>query len=159
MPNFVDELEPARTMTPERSLQATEQALYVDEMAPELGVTDDDIEVMYAMTYDRFGSDRATWEELAAERGTKPQRLRKRIERLQAALKEGWERQMKRSLYLTLLLLAFLLLYVLAALGGRETPPPPEPAPRPTVHHLAPQTPTEVLTDGPPAEPESDGKP
>lgn len=159
MPNFVDELRPARPMTPERSLRATEQLEYLNEMAPKLGVTDDDIEVMYAMTYDRTGDERATWEELAAERKTTAGALRKRIERLQEALKEGWDRRMRRSLFLTLLLLAMLILFVLVALGPARNAPPPQPPPQPTVHQLAPRAPVEITTDAPPSGPEGDGKP
>jgi DNA-directed RNA polymerase specialized sigma24 family protein len=136
-PNYVDELRPPRSFTPEDSLHAKQQMQYVNEVAAKIGLTDDDVEVMFAITWD----EEASYEELAAERGVKPGALRTRIHRLQKAVREGWERRVKRTLVLTLLL-AMLLLYVLAAFGLGRRPPPPAPLPEPTVHEVAPVAPT-----------------
>ena len=137
-PTYVDEVRPPRSFTPEDSLHAKQQMQYVNEVAGKIGLTDDDVEVMFAIAWD----ETATYEELAAERGMKPGALRTRIHRLQKAVREGWNKRVKRTLILTLLLLAMLLLYVLAAIGPARKPPPPAPLPEPTVHEAAPVAPT-----------------
>ncbi len=121
-PNYVDCILPLRALTPEDALLTREKLAYVGEVASKIGLTEDDIEVMWALTYDK-GPGRM--EELAAERGMAPKGLRCRIERLRNALEKGWEKRMKRTLVLTLLLLALLVFFVLAAVvAGRRTPPP-----------------------------------
>ena len=137
-PSYVEELRPPRSITPEDSLHAKQQMQYVNEVAAKIGLTNDDVEVMFAIAWD----EEATYEELAAERGMKPGALRTRIHRLQKAVREGWNRRVKRTLVLTLLLLAMLLLYVLAAFGPARKPPPPVPMPEPTVNEVAPIAPT-----------------
>jgi len=130
--SYVEELRPPRSFTPEDSLHAKQQMQYVNDIAAKIGLTDDDVEVMFAIARD----EEASYEELAAERGMKPGALRTRIHRLQKAVREGWERRVKRTLILTLLL------YALAALGPARNPPPPAPPPEPTVHEVAPVAPT-----------------
>ena len=142
-PTYVEDLRPPRSMNAEDALHAKQQMQYVNEVAGKIGLTDDDVEVMYAVTYD----SKASYEELAAERGMTAGALRTRIHRLQKAVREGWDRRVKRTLILTLLLLAMLLLYVLAAIGpGRKAPPPPAPLPEPPVHEVAPVAPTATVT-------------
>jgi hypothetical protein len=70
-------------------------------------MTDDVVETMWALTYDRD----ASYRELADERGTTEGALRTREHRLRRRLDVGW---LRRSVILTLLLLTLLLL-VLAA--------------------------------------------
>jgi hypothetical protein len=136
-PTFVEELQPPTSMTPERSLLAKERLEYVNSVAAQIGLTDDDVEVMYAVTWDPT----ASYEELAAERRTTASALRSRIHRLQEKVRKGWSRHTKRSLVLMLLLLAMLLLFALSALGPARNPPPPAPLPEPTVHEIAPVAP------------------
>ncbi|HEY6462596.1 MAG TPA: hypothetical protein VIY73_20650, partial [Polyangiaceae bacterium] len=156
-PNYVDSILPLRSLTPEAAALVREKLRFVQEIAPRIGMTDDDVEVMWALTYDPA---RDRMEELAAERGVTPKGLRSRIERLQKAIEEGWEKRMKRRLLLTLLLLA-LLAFVLAAVGaGRRTPPPPpDTLPELRTHELAPPpaVPHPVAQPAPP--PFADGKP
>jgi len=138
-PTYVEEVRPPRSFTPEETLDAKQQMQHVNEVAAKIGLTDDDVEDMYAMAWD----GEATYEELAAARGMTPGALRTRLHRLQKAVREGWDRRVKRTLILTLLLLAMLLLYVLAAIGpARNPPPPPAPLPEPTVNQVAPVAPT-----------------
>lgn len=139
-PNYVEELRPPRSITPEDALHAKQQMQYVNEVAAKIGLTDDDVEVMFAITWD----EKASYEELAAERGVKPGALRTRIHRLQKAVREGWNRRVKRTLILTLLILAMLLLYALATIGPAHNPPP-APLPAPTVNQVAPVAPTEAV--------------
>jgi len=152
-PNYVEELRPPRSITPEDSLHTKQQMQYVNDVAAKIGLTNDDVEVMFAIAWD----ETATYDELAAERGVKPGALRTRIHRLQKAVREGWNKRVKRTLILTLLLLAMLLLYVLAAIGPARNPPPPVPLPEPTVHEVAPVAPT-TTAELPPEVPTS-GKP
>jgi hypothetical protein len=135
-PNYVDAIMPLRSLTPEAAALVREKLRFVGELAPKIGMTDDDVEVMWALTYDP-GRDRM--EELAAERGVTAKGLRSRIERLQKAIEQGWEKRMKRRLILTLLVIA-LLAFLLAAVGaGRRTPPPPpETLPELRTHEVAP---------------------
>jgi hypothetical protein len=146
-PEEHDDVRSPHSKRPDKALHVKQQMLFVNEMAPKLGITEDDLEVMYAMTYDREGDQRATWETLAAERNTTPGALRKRIERLQQAMRAAWNRRLRGPLLLTLILLAMLLLYVLAAIGPARHAPPPEPAPQPTVHQLAPEAPPAMLEE------------
>ena len=141
---------PARvSMTPEDSLDVKQQLQHANDVAARIGLTDDDVEDMYAMTWD----DTASYEELAAERGMTPGALKTRLHRLREAVNASWERKVKRTLILTLLLLAMLLLYVLATLGpARNPPPPPAPLPEPRLHeapasHPAPVAPPESFED------------
>jgi DNA-directed RNA polymerase specialized sigma24 family protein len=130
-PNDVDELGLPRCVTPESALATKEQLLFADEEAPAIGMTDDDVETMWALTYDR----EATYRELADERGTTEGALRTREHRLRKTLNVGWVR---RSVILTLLLFTLLLL-ALAAIGVGRRPPPPDPLPPPpTVREVAP---------------------
>jgi hypothetical protein len=137
-PNYVDELRPPRSMRADEALETKQQMAFVDEIAPQIGLTRDDVEVMFAMTWD----SKATWEELAAERGEKPGQVRQRIRRLQAKVRKAWARRIAPQVLLTLLIVAMLVLYALTVLGPARKPPPPAPLPEPTVHEVAPVAPT-----------------
>ena len=141
-PTYVEELRPPRSFLADDALDAKQRMQYVNEVAAKIGLTDEDVEDMFALTYDA----EASYEELAAERGMTPGALRTRLHRLQKAVSEGWARKVKRTLILTLLLLAMLLLYALAAIGPARNPPPPAPRPEPTVQEVAPVAPTATAT-------------
>lgn len=127
VPNFVDQLPPASPMTPERALRAKEQLAFTQELAPKVGLTEDDVEVMWNMTYDPD----ASWEELAAERGVGADALRMRISRLREKLNRAWTRRLAPRTLLTLMLLLLVVWYALAALGPARSTPLPEPLPPP----------------------------
>ncbi|HEY3816823.1 MAG TPA: hypothetical protein VGL81_06625 [Polyangiaceae bacterium] len=153
-PTYVEELRPLRSLMPDDALDAKQQMEHLNEVATEIGFTDDDVEDLYAVTWD----SNATYEELAEERGMTPGALRTRLHRLSKAASESWDRKVKRRLILPLLLLAMLLLYVLAAIGpARKPPPPPAPLPEPTVHQVAPVTPAPTVTTTPRSAPMDDG--
>ncbi len=91
-PNYVDRILPLRALTPERgSTHAREKLAYVGEVASKIGLTDDDIEVMWALTYDK-GPGRM--EELAAESqgGRRRPWSGAASTNCAAALEEGWEK-------------------------------------------------------------------
>jgi hypothetical protein len=142
-PNYVDELRPAHSMREDEAFETQQRMAYVNEMAPKIGLTRDDVEVMFAMASD----PQATWEELAAERGETRGALRHRIQRLQAKMRKEWSRRVAPELLLTLLILAMMAFFALAAAGlaRRSPPPPPVPLPEPTVHEIAPVAPTATI--------------
>ncbi|HEY1693791.1 MAG TPA: hypothetical protein VGG39_16605 [Polyangiaceae bacterium] len=141
-PNVVDRLRPSSPMTPERALLARHQLAFVQQVAPEIGLTEDDVAVMHDIRWD----ENATWETLAAERGTTGEALRKRITRLQAKLDARWKKVLRRKLILPVfVLLLLLLLGLVAIVAGRSAPPPPEPPPpAPTVQVQPPPAPPPV---------------
>jgi hypothetical protein len=151
-PNYVEELRPPRSMRADDALETRQRMDFVNELAPKIGMTRDDVEVMYAMTWD---CDQTTWEELAAERGERPGELRQRIRRLQEKVRKAWARRIAPQVLLTLLILAMLVLYAMTLLGPARNPPPPAPLPEPTVHAEAPVTPAPTTTaELPPEAPE-----
>jgi len=119
----------------------------VDAIAPQIGLTRDDVEVMFAMTWD----SKATWEELGRERGETGAALRHRIERLQEKVSKAWKRRIAPKVLLTLLIVAMLVLYALTVLGPARRPPP-APLPEPTLHETAPVAPTAPTETAPPQE-------
>jgi hypothetical protein len=138
-PNVVDRLMPSSPMTPERALLARHQLAFVQQIAPEIGLTEDDVTVMHDIRWD----ENATWEKLAAERRTTPAALRMRITRLQEKIDGRWKKLVASKLWLpALLLLLLLLLAVATIVAGRSAPPPPEtPPPAPTVQLEPPPAP------------------
>jgi hypothetical protein len=137
-PNYVEELRSPCSVRPDDELETKRRKAFVNEMAPQLGLTRDDVDVMFTMTWD---SD-ATWTELAAERGETPAKLRQRIGRLQAKMRKAWARRIAPKVLLTLLIVAMLVLYALTIFGPARNPPPPAPLPEPTVHEVGPVAPT-----------------
>ena len=87
-PSYVDRLPATAPTDPERALLAKEQLAFVQRVAPEIGLTDDDVQVMW----DRDDDEEATWDKLAAARGVSAERLRKRITRLREELNTLWSR-------------------------------------------------------------------
>ncbi|MGH2855559.1 MAG: hypothetical protein ACRDLF_15360, partial [Solirubrobacteraceae bacterium] len=70
-----------------------------------------------------------------------------RIERLRNALEEGWQKRMKRTLALELLLIVLLVLSVLAAVGAGRRTPPPEPLPELRTRQHAPMHVQEAMPE------------
>jgi hypothetical protein len=140
-PTYVEELRPLRSMREDDAFEAQQKVAHVNEMAPKIGLTSDDVEVMFAVTWD----ERASWEELATERGETSGALRHRIQRLQEKIRKGWSRRIAPRLLFTLLLLAMLALSALGALGLARKPPLPVPLPGPVVHEgVVPSAPAAV---------------
>jgi hypothetical protein len=155
-PTYVEQLRPPRSLQSDEAVEMRERMAYVNGTGAKVGLTDDDVEVMFAMTWD----ERATWDELADERGETAGALRQRIRRLQEKMQAGWSRRLAPKLLLTLLLLAMLVLFALAALGpARRPPPPPTPLPAPTAHEVTPVAPTAHAPETPPARPQLGAKP
>ena len=148
-PTYVDLVAPQQSHTPERMAIADEQLDFVNEMAPKIGMTDEDVEAMWALTYD---NGHGRMEELAAERGMSERGLRERLDRLQSQLAETWRKRTGRTSFLILLLV--LMLAVLAAVGAGRRQPPPETLPELRTRQHAPMVPSapaapEEVVDGP----------
>ncbi|HEY8088072.1 MAG TPA: hypothetical protein VIF09_09505 [Polyangiaceae bacterium] len=149
-PTYIDLVEPQQPSSPERMAMANEQLDFVNEMAPKIGMTDEDVEAMWALTYD---NGHGRMEELAAERGMSERGLRDRIDRLRSQLEETWRKRTGRTSFLILLLV--LMLAVLAAVGAGRRTPPPDTLPELRTRQHAPSVPSspppveEVIVDGP----------
>ncbi len=84
-PNYVDESAPPRSITPYDHLAARLQLEFVDDRADQVGLTDDDLEVMQALDVGEV-----TLEEAAAARGLPATALRVRLHRIRQKLGEAW---------------------------------------------------------------------
>ncbi len=130
-PNYVDEIAPQRSVTPEDALEAKEQLAFVQTQVDKGVVTPDDIEVMQA-----HQAGERTFEQLAAERGVRTETLRQRIHRLRKRLLKAWAEYSlvtrTSTIVFLLLLLLVVVTVVVAALRRKEPPPPPQPPPAPT---------------------------
>ncbi len=145
-PNFVDEVAPPRSITPEDALRASEQLAFVQDMLDGGVLGPDDLEVLQA---ERAGEK--TFEQLAAERGIKGATLRQRVHRLRETLAQEWARRNRawnvrstRLLLVMMLLLLLLATMALAVAGRREPPPAPPRRDRtslPTLRGAAPEVP------------------
>jgi RNA polymerase sigma factor (sigma-70 family) len=129
-PNYVEELRPRRSMTPEVLLQAKQQMQFVKDNASKVGLTDADVETMQAVDCDEM-----TLEQAAALRNMKPSTLRSRLHRIKKRLNEAWRKHnlIRSPTTLMLLILLALVIYAVALAGARRNDPPPQPPPQRTL--------------------------
>jgi DNA-directed RNA polymerase specialized sigma24 family protein len=126
--NYVEELRPPRSITPEMTLQAKQQLEFTNRVADKVGLTDDDVETMQAIDCDEL-----TIEKAAALRGMEPGALRVRLHRIRKRINEAWRKHnlIRTPTGLVILLLLLLLTYAIAlGIARRNDPPPPHPPQR-----------------------------
>jgi len=95
-PNYVDEIAPLRSITAYDHLAARRQLAFVQSSAWEVGLTDDDLEIMQALDVDEV-----TVEQAAAERGLPAGALRVRLHRLRQRLGAAWAEHLDGATPLT----------------------------------------------------------
>jgi RNA polymerase sigma factor (sigma-70 family) len=140
--NYVEELRPPRSITPEMTLQAKQQMEFTNRVADEMGLTDDELETMQAVDCGEL-----TIEEAAKLRGMKASTLRSRLNRIRNRINEAWRKYnlIRTPTGLVILLLLLLLTYAIALGIARRNDPPPQQPPQRTVEPRQPRG--EVPTD------------
>ncbi len=146
-PNYVEELRPPRTITPEVALQAKQQMEFTQRVAAKVGLTDDDVETMQALDCDEM-----TVEQAAALRGMEPGALRVRLHRIRKRINEAWRKHnlIRTPTGLVILILLLLLTYAIALGIARRNDPPPQQPPQRTIEPRQPrgEAPSDVVWPG-----------
>ncbi len=134
--NYVEELRPPRSFTPEITLQAKQQMEFANRVAAEVGLTDDDVETMQAVDCGEL-----TIEKAAALRGMKASTLRSRLHRIRKRINEAWRKHnlIRTPTGLVILLLLMLLTYAIALGIARRNDPPPQQPPQRTLQPRQPR--------------------
>lgn len=145
--NYVDELRPPRSITPEMTLQAKQQIEFTNRVAAKVGLTDDDVETMQAIDCGEL-----TIEQAAALRGMEPGALRVRLHRIRKRINEAWRKYnlIRTPTGLVILLLLLLLTYAIALGIARRNDPPPQQPPQRTLEPRQPrgEVPTNLVWPG-----------
>jgi RNA polymerase sigma factor (sigma-70 family) len=113
-PNYVDEIAPLRTITAYDHLAARQKLAFLQSTADDVGLTDDDVEVMQALD-----ADELTVEEAAAERGIPANALRVRLHRLRQRLEQAWAEQLAGATTMRTLAWKAIRLYKAPVFRGR----------------------------------------
>jgi len=142
--NYVEELRPRRTITPEMTLQAKQQMAFVNAVAVKVGLTDADVETMQAID-----SDEMTIEQAAELRGMTEGALRVRLHRIRKRINKAWDKfnLIRSPTLLMLLILLALVIYAVAMAGARRNDPPPQQPPQRTLVPRQPrgEAPTDLV--------------